>query len=196
MKSILKNLPVILHDKKILMFAIVFGVMSLTAVLMAGKIFADYGKAEEVKSQISEMEKYLTEWQDKRHELAGEKFRPIKEDEVENVQSEILMNISGTGLEMNGLRSIKEEEKEKKNKAAANKSYELTFSGNYENTMKLLTNFRVRNVLMTIRSVNIVPEDEKFKTKVFYKIYVRNSNNTGNENPKNNSKKGGEGAKK
>ena len=170
--TLIKNLPIILKDKSIMSLFVVFVSLIMLLIFSVGLAINEYSKAEEVKIQIETMNNYLKEWNEKRQKLGREKYRPVKPEQVEQIQSQIILNLKGNNLVMDGLRSVREET-EGKNKNFRHMTYELSVTGNYENTMKLLTNFNVENALITIKSLNISPETEdKFKTKMVYKIYI------------------------
>ena len=111
---------------------------------------------------------------------------------MENVQAEILLAVQENNLKMEGLRSIKDDDQiessapkndaeevvegknnKKRKEVSRNKAYELTISGSYEDTMNFLFNFHVQNALMTMRALAITPDNENYKTKLNYKIYVK-----------------------
>ena len=191
-KAIMENLPILLKDVgllKLFVICVVLGILTATA---GGKFFVDYAAAQEIQAKVGMMEEYLQKFEEKKSRVEQEKFRPIELKELENVQAEILSAVQNNNLKMEGLRSIKDDDKaessapkndaeevvkgggEKRRKNnSKNKAYELTFSGSYEDTMKFLMNFQARKALMTMRALTITPENENYKVKLNYKIYVK-----------------------
>ena len=141
-------------------------------------ILMDYTAAEEIKAKITTMEEYLEKFQAKKQQLDSAGKRPINIKDLENVQAEILSAVQNFNLKMEGLRSIKDDDKiantepksdaeevvngeNKKNRRSVskNKAYELTISGSYEDTMNFLSNFQKQRALITMRALTIAPEN-------------------------------------
>lgn len=193
LQGIMKNLPILLKDKGLLIIfatCVTFGVLITFAT---GKAMLDYTSAQDIQAKIATMEEYLQKFEDKKKKAESEKRRPIAIKELENVQAEILLEVQNHNLKMEGLRSIKDDDKTvssetkndaeevvdgKKNKPrrsiSQNKAYELSISGSYEDIMNFLFNFQKRRALVTMRALTISPEnEEKYKVKLNYKIYVK-----------------------
>ena len=191
-KTFVKNLPILLKDRGLLIVAVVCVVFGVGLTFATGKLFVDYSAAQEIQKQILTMEEYLQKFEEKQNRVEREKFRPIESKELENVQAEILLAVQGNNLKMEGLRSIKDDdkiessepksdaeevvnnaEKKRRKNISLNKAYELTISGSYDDTMKFLYNFHAGKALIKMRALNIMPENEGYKTKMNYKIYVK-----------------------
>ena len=193
-KTWTQSLSILLKDRKL---AIIFGgciALGVILTLAIGKMLSDYTAAEEIKVQVTAMKEYLEKWQEKEEKLNRELYRPVEPEEVEHIQAEILLLVKANNLKMEGLRSIRDEdirsessektndaeevvngegEKRRRNNISRNKAYELTVSGSYEDTMKFLFQFRVQRALLNIRALSITPENEIYKVKINYKIYVK-----------------------
>ena len=188
----IQNLPILLKDKGLLIIAVVCIAFGIFITLASGKMLMDYTSSEEIKAKIVTMEEYLQKFAEKEKQVEREQYRPIESKELENVQAEILLAVQENNLKMEGLRSIKDDDQiessapkndaeevvegknnKKRKEVSRNKAYELTISGSYEDTMNFLFNFHVDNALMTMRALAITPDNENYKTKLNYKIYVK-----------------------
>ena len=191
-KTMIQNLPILLKDKGLLIIAVVCIAFGIFITLASGKMLMDYTSSEEIKAKIVTMEEYLQKFAEKEKQVEREQYRPIESKELENVQAEILLAVQENNLKMEGLRSIKDDDQiessapkndaeevvegknnKKRKEVSRNKAYELTISGSYEDTMNFLFNFHVDNALMTMRALAITPDNENYKTKLNYKIYVK-----------------------
>jgi|GEM_PF-1458648 len=190
--GIVQNFKTLLKDRGLLIIFVICAVLGVLITAASGKVLMDYTTAQETESKIGTMEEYLEKFQSKKKQLEGEAKRPIDTKELENVQAEILSAVQNNNLKMEGLRSIKDDDKkvstEPKNDAeevvdgkkenrrknvSKNKAYELTISGSYEDTMNFLSNFQKQRALVTMRALTITPENENYKVRLNYKIYVK-----------------------
>ena len=192
-QGIAQNFRTLLKDKGLLMIFVVCVTLGILITLASGKALMDYTAAEEIKTKITAMEEYLEKFQAKNKQLESAEKRPIDIKDLENVQAEILSAVQNFNLQMEGLRSIKDDDKiantepksdaeevvnggeNKKNRKSVskNKAYELTISGSYEDIMNFLSNFQKQRALITMRALTISPENENYKVKLNYKIYVK-----------------------
>ena len=192
-QGIAQNFRTLLKDKGLLMIFVVCVTLGILITLASGKALMDYTATEEIKTKITAMEEYLEKFQAKNKQLESAEKRPIDIKDLENVQAEILSAVQNFNLQMEGLRSIKDddkiantepksdaeevvnggENKKKRKSVSKNKAYELTISGSYEDIMNFLSNFQKQRALITMRALTISPENENYKVKLNYKIYVK-----------------------
>ena len=182
MEGIARNFKTLLKDRG----------LGIGTVFASGKVLIDYTAAEEIQAKIETMEEYLQKFQAKKKKLDSEEKRPIDTKELENVQAEILSAVQNNNLQMEGLRSISAddkavstepksdaeevvngENKKSRRSVSKNKAYELTVIGSYEDVMQFLTNFQRQRALITMRALTIAPQNDNYKIKLNYKIYVK-----------------------
>lgn len=192
MEGIARNFKTLLKDRGLLIIFVVCVVLGVLITAAGGKAIVNYTEAQEIEAKIGTMEEYLEKFQSKKKQLDSEGKRPIDTKELENVQAEILAAVQNYNLQMEGLRSIKDddktvstepksdaeevvngEKKKSRRSVSKNKAYELTVSGSYEEVMQFLSNFQKQRALITMRALTITPENDKYKIKLNYKIYVK-----------------------
>ena len=192
MEGIARNFKTLLKDRGLLIIFVVVVVLILGIAAAGGTALVEYTEAQEIEAKIGTMEEYLEKFKAKKKQLDSAGKRPIDTKELENVQAEILSAVQNYNLQMEGLRSIKDDDKQVSTEAKSdaeevvngekkksrrsvskNKAYELTVSGSYEEVMQFLSNFQKQRALITMRALTITPESDKYKIKLNYKIYVK-----------------------
>ena len=191
-ENLLQKLKILLKDRGLLTLFAICVALGIGTVFASGKVLIDYTAAEEIQAKIETMEEYLQKFQAKKKKLDSEEKRPIDTKELENVQAEILSAVQNNNLQMEGLRSISAddkavstepksdaeevvdgEKKKSRRSVSKNKAYELTVTGSYEDVMQFLTNFQRQRALITMRALTIAPQNDNYKIKLNYKIYVK-----------------------
>ena len=192
LEGIARNFKTLLKDRGLLIIFVICVVLGVAITAASGKALMDYTAAEEIQAKIETMEEYLEKFQAKKKKLDSEEKRPIDTKELENVQAEILSAVQNNNLQMEGLRSISAddkavstepksdaeevvdgEKKKSRRSVSKNKAYELTVTGSYEDVMQFLTNFQRQRALITMRALTIAPQNDNYKIKLNYKIYVK-----------------------
>ena len=192
LEGIARNFKTLLKDRGLLIIFVICVVLGVLITAASGTALIKYTEAEEIQAKIGTMEEYLQKFQKKKSELDSAKYRPIDTKELENVQAEILSAVQNNNLQMEGLRSISAddkavstepksdaeevvdgEKKKSRRSVSKNKAYELTVTGSYEDVMQFLTNFQRQRALITMRALTIAPQNDNYKIKLNYKIYVK-----------------------
>lgn len=167
MKDILVHFGELCKRKDMIVYISVFVFLVVANVVGMGRLGASFHKAMKAKEQITTMEQYIDKYNKENDVLLTAKYKPIPENQVDRVQSELLTLIKVNNLklsEFNVTNTVKEQNARK---------YELEFTGSYLDTMRFLDKFHVNNVLISITMLEMEPEsDTLVHTVVQYKIYT------------------------
>ena len=165
--KIMHYLPFLLKGKDMIVYAGVSILLVIGTFMATGSVIESYQSAQDIQQQVVQMQTFLTEWSNKTNFLNNESYRPVMEDQVDSVQSNLLLNLQANSLELTGFKSVKPTEAENKDK-----NFEMVFKGSYENTMKYLNAFHAKDALISIRNLKMQPEKGAIVTTIQYKIYV------------------------
>ena len=130
-----------------------------------------YREALAVKAQETDMRTFVTNYNQKLAELNKEPFRAINDEELDEVQSNLLFAVQVNNLELNTLRNLSiQTDMEKEH----GKSFEMTLTGAWSDTVNFLKGFGTKDALIAIRNVRLTPEsDGRIKTTIEYKICIK-----------------------
>lgn len=166
--KIARYIPLIKKEKSLLISVLSVIFLLLIVIATSTKLVSSYQTAQQVKQQVNTMNTFLDEWKHKTDFLNKENYRPVKENQVDFVQSDLLANLKANTLELKGFKAIATNEKGSKDR-----NFEMTFSGSYESTIAYLNNFHTKDALVNIYNLKMQSENGKIKTVIQYKIYVK-----------------------
>ena len=163
-KSLKKN-------KSVLMLAGVVVMLGFLAVSLAGKTAYNYHESLKVKKQIAQMKQDIASFEEKNTMITAQPFRPVSREQVDHIQADVLLAIQGNNLKMLDYKA--ENTGDGKKGQATSKSFNVSFEGTYDNTMKFLQNFGDRDALMNLMEVSMTPKKGLITTNITYKIYTK-----------------------
>lgn len=164
-KSLKKN-------RSLLMLTILVVLLGFASVSMAGKAAYNYRESLLVKEQIEQMKKEIADYQKKSVQFNAQPYKPVTIDKVDHIQADVLLAIQGCNLKMLDYKAENYDQGQNK-KGVSYKSFNVSFEGSYEDTMKFMQNFGDRDALMNLMEVDMSPHNGKIKTAINYRIYVR-----------------------
>lgn len=163
-KSLKKN-------KSLLILAAAVVVLGFMSVSLAGKAAYNYHESLKVKEQIAQMEKQIADFKEKNNMIVSQPYRPVSADKVDYIQADVLLAIQGNNLKMLDYKA--ESTGEGKKDQPASKSFNVSFEGNYADTMKFLQNFGDRDALMNLMEVSMTSKKGIISTHINYRIYLK-----------------------
>lgn len=149
--------------------------VSLTLVLLVGfaltssQTVISYNKMQEIDSRNNEMRQTIKDWETKVSYINKQEYRPIAEDMTGAVTSDILVSAQNHELAMTDFKAAMPNQK----KDSYERTYTLSLSGSYENTVAFLTNFHARDALINILSLKMQPQNGIIQTQIKYRIYIK-----------------------
>lgn len=172
-KTIIRYIPRFFSSHDMVVYLLAVTLLALGAFYGFGKLGIAYQTAQETKEKIADMLAFVSDWNQQVTKLNQEPYHPIREDQVDDVQSQILLLMAVNQLSMNNFKSIQDTNTQKKPSGSV---YEMEIEGPWESTVRILENFHVRDALISIQDVKMVPNKAGgVKTSLQYKIYIKNS---------------------
>ena len=161
------SLGFIKSSKKLVLTLICTFSLAIISFLLGGQLLASYNDSEDVKSEISKKEADIKTWNEQISFINEQQFRPVEEKSIDMVQTNIIMNLKSRGLNLTGLKTANSKLKN------AN-TYELSFTGSYENTIRFLKDFHVKDILTSVLKVKMEStEGNVIKTTLLYVVYIK-----------------------
>ena len=167
MNNIRENLPDLREHKGLVVRLIILAVLVFLVVYSSSKMLLVYNERQETLSQISMMEDYLGKWNIKSAQLSEAAYRPVSKEKLDRTQTNIILGLQSLNLELAGLQEMTGKKEDN------GRSFELEFSGAYNDTMQYLNNFRDNGALTSIKNLSMNMRDGKIITKLTYKIYTK-----------------------
>lgn len=140
----------------------------LICFIALGKVGLAYNEANETMAKVEEMTAFVGEWNKQRQTVEKAKARPVPPAAVDQMQSDILLNLAANELQLTSFKTIQTDVKK-----ANGLTYEMTCRGSWENTARMLEAFASGKALIGIERLKLAPSGELVEAKIMYKIYVK-----------------------
>lgn len=175
MKKSLGNIPEFFKGKDMLVYAILLTVLTALVFLTSSKLVLSFKAAMETREQIVLMQNSIADWNKTVKKISSEPYRAIQDSQLDDVQKNLLFNLQSNRLELTSFKNlVPANANEKVEKAASGKMFEMSFQGSWSDTVRFLSDFHVKDALISFRDLKISPErDHSVKTVVQYKIYIK-----------------------
>lgn len=157
----------IADKQRLIMYGVLLLLLTFILSFLSSHLIRSYHEKTEKEQQIATMQSFLKNWEIKNEELQDSPMRPVKAAQLDQVQTDIIFNIQAYSL---NLVSMKDEQK---NKEQDGHVYTAEFTGTYENTMRCLHNFHVKDALIGMKYLNMTEKNGAVSTKITYKIYTK-----------------------
>lgn len=153
-------------SKAIALLTGIIVIVFITSMLTTS-LLRSYNQKIETEKKIAEMEQFLDDWHKTNDELNSSSMRPIKKEQADMVQTNIIFKLQA--LQLN-LVSLKEAQQTKETNG---RSYILEFDGAYEQTMQFINELQSSDALIGISHLSLTAQKGMIKAKVNYKIYTK-----------------------
>ena len=165
--GITEYLPNLLEHRDVLIcFGVLIVLIFITSFTTSHLIIAA-NEQKQTEEQIATMTSYLDQWKQKSERINGATMRPVKAEQIDDVQMAVLLNVQSHQL---NLASMKETgDKTEKD----GKSYEMEFMGEYPQVIDCLEHFSAKDALIGIKSLSMAMKDGKIDVRLTYKIYTK-----------------------
>lgn len=151
------------------MLLVVLTVVLFLAVLSLGsKAALSYRAAQDIRQQTQDMQNTIKEWQQQSEIINHEKYRPVKANQVDTVNSDILFKMQGNKLSITDYKAVAGNTKD-----TTSRTFELTFEGEYADAVRFLSDFHSRDALINLVSMKITPQNGKVRGTIRYRIYTK-----------------------
>ena len=159
----------ILANKSVLAYLVCLGVMFVALIFGLDFFLEAQAHAEATQQKIKTMQQATEAYDQKKAILDKIPAKPVTNDKIDEVQTGILLQLQKHNLSLENMNSVSNTDSKEKNQV-----FEMDISGSYDNTMSFMSSFRNETkALISVLSVHFVPEKEKLKSTIKYKVYVR-----------------------
>lgn len=147
-------------------------ILGISLLGLTYKTYFSYQEAENVRSEQVKMERTIKDFQRQAELIDEQKYRPITEEQVPMVQSDIFLAAQTYNLTLTNLSLVSDKGKDKGNQ----KTFSLEFSGTYNDTVNFLTTFGSKDALVNILTLTLTPKKGVIDTSLKYRIYTKSEN--------------------
>jgi len=168
-RSVVRVMPNLWNSRDLLLYFVGLVFFIILVVVGFGKLGMEYSEAQSVKNEIVTKTAFIQEWKSKQAELERVPNRPATMGDVEQLQEMMLHSLAANHLNLVSFNNV--------NWDAAKDNgleFEVTFTGAWESTMMFVENFKLNDVLLSVRSLKLdMDETGKIRTVMRYKIYLK-----------------------
>lgn len=156
-------------SQKLMVFLTITVVLFIITIFVGSKAVLSYQKAEIVKAETAEMKATIINWQNKVDYISKETFRPVGAEQVDNVNSDILIAINVHNLTLEDFKANKASGK-------AEESYQvfqIKVGGQYADVVKFLLEFHAKDALVSIMNFSMSSSQGIIHADITYRIYTK-----------------------
>lgn len=140
-------------------------VIFITSMLTT-RVISSYYEKRETERQIETMQSFISEWHEKNNKLNSEDMRPVKADQVDMVQTDVIFRLQALGVNINTIKELKQQETD-------GRVFSVEFSGQYEPVMKSVKSLQESDALVGLKHIVLQSKDGSISAKLTYKIYTK-----------------------
>lgn len=133
--------------------------------LLGTKLTLAYQEKLDTEQKIQSMQAFLKEWEAKNDKLNKFPSKPVRVDQVDSIQTNLIFQIQQRNLELKGI-------KDSQKKDTDGRVFEVEIAGDYAKTLDFLDYLQNNEVLISIKSFNTQKKSQQLNTKIMYKIYT------------------------
>jgi len=150
----------------------IFLLVGVIAVIGLGiKTAAAYRESVIVSEQKDTMIKYIDSYNNLANKINKARFKAVSEEQLDNVQSEIIMQVQAHNLQLIKLNSPGKNDNVSK---IHGKTYELTVLGAWADTFHFIDQLGSKDALISERYISMKPDKSgQIQTVIEYKVYVK-----------------------
>lgn len=156
------------HSKKFKLglYVTLLSIFVFVTSMLTTKAISSYYEKRETERQIETMQSFLSEWHEKNNKLNSEAMRPVKADQVDLVQTDIIFRLQALGVNINTIKELKQQEND-------GRVFSVEFSGQYEPVMKSVRSLQESDALVGLKHIVLQGKDGSISSKLTYKIYTK-----------------------
>lgn len=171
MNKIRQYLRQVSSGQGMLLYCVLIVAATIAVIGLGIKTIAAYRESVLVTEQKATMTKYIESYNELAEKINTAKFKAVSEEQLDSVQSEIIMQVQAHNLQLIKLNSAGKNENVKK---IHGKTYELTVLGSWADTFHFIDQLRAKDALISERYVSMKPDKTgKIQTVIEYKVYIR-----------------------
>lgn len=166
-------------------------VLVIAAFYMGSSLVSGYKKSAEIQAQTESMKNSITDFKNQTAFVNNQDFRPVPADKVDAVQADLMMAFKTYQLNLTGYKvaagsdaqkkgkvvdkKAKDGDKETKNNGGSGtyKAFDITLEGSYENTVKMLMDFKSSDALIKIMELSMKPKAGLIEMRIVYRVYTK-----------------------
>lgn len=156
-------------SQKLMGFLAVTMLLFVITLFMGSKAVLSYQEAQEIKAQTAEMKAAISNWQNKVNIISKEKLRPVDTEQIDNVNSDILIAISVHNLALEDFKANKASGKEDE----PYQQFHIKVGGQYAAVVKFLLDFHAKDALVSIMNVSMSSSQGLIHADITYRIYIK-----------------------
>ena len=157
-------------NKTVLVIAATF-LLFISMIFFFSRAVIAYNNAQSVLSQNRQMKDTINKWKEQVNFIKQQDYRPVKADQINNVTSDILVLVQVHNLNLADFKaSAITGSKDKKDPF---QTFNMKVSGKYEDVVKFLMNFKAKDALVSLMSVDMTSSKDIVTASLSYRIYIK-----------------------
>lgn len=168
-KAILRLMPNLWASRDLLLYLMSVTVLGIIFFMAFGKLGFAYSEAETIRQEIETKTAFVNEWRVKAREVKAHESRPVAAKDIDRVQENVLLLLTGNDLELTSFRNLNNNTQKDNGQ-----DFEMIFYGSWKSTVALLVQLDGSRALMAIKDLKMEPDRAMgVTTTMQYKIYIK-----------------------
>lgn len=155
-------------SKKLISLIVVTGIIIGVFAFASTHLILSYRSARQIEDQKAEMQATIQKFQSHVEFLNQQKYRPIPQNKLGDVQTDLLLQAQAHTLNLVNMKTIPPDRKNPNIYG-----YTMTVAGSYENIIDYLKKFGSRDALLNIIQLQIEPKDGMVDASITYRVYTK-----------------------
>lgn len=171
MNKIKQYLKQVASGQGMIMYCVLIAIAIVAVVGLGIKTATSYRESVLITEQMNTITKYIESYNELAGKINNAKYKAVLEEQLDSVQSEIIMQVQANNLHLIKLNSSGKNENVKK---IHGKTYELTVLGSWSDTFHFIDQLKARDALISERYVSMKPDKTgQIQTIIEYKVYIK-----------------------
>lgn len=152
-------------------YVLVTGVLGVLALVLSLYTYNAYNEAAAIQQKNEEMRTAIHDFEQKAESLNGQKSRPVSVDQLNSVQSDLLLALKSCNLTIDKISVVNPQASGKKKEAPAYRQFDISCTGTYADTVKFIEESTLRDALFTITSIKMQESGGKLHSSIKIRVY-------------------------
>ena len=158
------------NNKTLLIIAVSF-LLFIVMIFVFSRAVISYNNAQSVLAENRQMKETINKWKEQVAFINEQDYRPVQRDQINNVTSDILVlvqvyNLSLADFKASNITGTKD-------KKDPYQTFTMKVSGQYADVVKFLMNFKAKDALVSLMSIEMTSQGNVLTANLNYRIYIK-----------------------
>ena len=158
-------------NNKVLLFIVSTIFLFLLTIILFSRTVISYNTAKEIQSENETRIETIENWKKSVAFIEKEDYRPINKEQINSVTSDIMVAIQVYNLTLKDFKAL--QQTGTNDQQDPYQAFTMTVSGQYADLMKFLLNFKAKDALISLMSIDMSTSENKVSANLNFRIYIK-----------------------